>query len=193
MKIIVNHAKKRCREIIFLGRSLIYYVVFANSIGKCPFRKDLKMIKYRNQINSILRRIDQDRGKYIVVCTGHQGEKGSILDRISKGETPFRFRAGDNLIYSSSVIPTEVNIEARKRLDEKLKKMSVSIQENVHVHGHGSQESKRKLIELIKPKIIIPSHGNRSQEEDLICVANEYGYKLDETSFLVDNGQFLNF
>lgn len=190
---IVKHAKKTGREIIFLGRSLIKYVECANSIGKCPFRKDLKMIKYRNQINSILRRIDQDRGKYIVVCTGHQGEKGSILDRISKGETPFRFRAGDNLIYSSSVIPTEVNIEARKRLDEKLKKMSVSIQENVHVHGHGSQESKRKLIELIKPKIIIPSHGNRSQEEDLICVANEYGYKLDETSFLVDNGQFLNF
>ena len=85
-----------------------------------------------------------------------------------------------------------MNIEARKQLDQKLEKIGVNLQKNVHVHGHGSKESKKKLINLVKPKIIIPSHGTREQEEDLICVAEEMGYKLGETSHLVKNGQVLN-
>ena len=189
---IVKHAKKTGRDLIFLGRSMAKYVDCAIKVGKCPFKNQMKIMKYRGQVNSILKKVEANRGKYLIVCTGHQGEKNSILDRISKGETPFRFRNGDNLIFSSSVIPTEVNIEARKKLDAKLEKIGVNLQKSVHVHGHGSKESKRKLIELIKPKIIIPSHGTRDQGEDLICVANEYGYKLGETSYLVENGQVLN-
>ncbi len=190
---IVKHAKKTGREIVFLGRSLAKYVECAKSIGKCPFRNQIKIVRYRNQINSILRRVNENRSRYVIVCTGHQGERGSILDRISRQETPFKFRPGDNLIYSSSVIPTEVNIEARKRLDSKLEKIGVILQKDVHVHGHGSKGSKKKLIELIRPEFLIPAHGNRTQEEGLIDVANEYGYILDKTSFLVDNGQFLEF
>ena len=190
---IVKHAKQTNREIIFLGRSLAKYVDCAIQIGKCPFRNEITIMKYRGQVNGILKKIESNRDKYLVVCTGHQGEKNSILDRISKGETPFKFRQGDNLIFSSSVIPTEVNIEARKQLDLKFRKMGVDLQVDVHVHGHGSQESKKKLIKLIKPKIIIPSHGNRKQEEELICVANELGYKLGETSHLVSNGDVLKF
>ncbi len=189
---IIKHAKKTGREIIFLGRSMAKYVDCAIKVGKCPFQNQMKIMKYRGQVNSILKRVEADRGKYLIVCTGHQGEKNSILDRVVKGETPFRFRHGDNLIFSSSVIPTEVNIEARKKLDAKLEKVGVNLQTNVHVHGHGSKASKKKLIELVKPKIIIPSHGTREQEEELICVANEYGYKLGETSYLVKNGQVLN-
>jgi ribonuclease J len=190
---IVKHAKKTGREIIFLGRSMAKYVDCAVKVGKCPFRNQIKIMKYRRQINSILKKVESNRGKYLIVCTGHQGEKDSILDRVSKGETPFRFREGDNLIFSSSVIPTEVNVEARKKLDEKLEKMGVNLQTNVHVHGHGSKESKKKLINLVKPKIIIPSHGTREQEEELICVAKEMGYKLGETSYLVKNGDVLKF
>ncbi len=189
---IVKHAKDTGREIVFLGRSMAKYVDCAIKAGNCPFKNQIKIMKYRRQINSFLKKVESDRGKYLIVCTGHQGEENSILDRVSKGETPFRFRRGDNLIFSSSVIPTEVNIEARKQLDQKLEKIGVNLQKNVHVHGHGSKESKKKLINLVKPKIIIPSHGTREQEEDLICVAEEMGYKLGETSHLVKNGQVLN-
>ncbi len=190
---IVKHAKNTGREVIFIGRSLAKYVGCAIKIGKCPFKDQMKIMKYRGQVNSILKKVETNRGKYVIICTGHQGEKNSILDRISKGTTPFNFRPGDNLIFSSSVIPTEVNIEAREKLDAKFKKIGVNLQINVHVHGHGSQESKKKLIELIKPEIIIPSHGNRKQEEELICVADEYGYKLGKTSYLVSNGDVLKF
>ncbi len=188
---IVKYASKTRREVIFLGRSLAKYVDCAMKVGKCPFQNKIRVIKYRRQVNSTLRKVEADRGRYVIVCTGHQGEEGSILDRISKGETPFRFRNGDNLIYSSSVIPTEVNIESRRMLDERFERMGVILQKNVHVHGHGSQESKKKLIRMVKPKVIIPSHGDKKQEKDLICVAEEMGYKLGKTSYLSTNGNVI--
>ncbi len=188
---IVNLALKTNREIIFLGRSLARYVDCATKIGKCPFRNKIKILKYRNQVNSFLRKLDKNREKYLVVCTGHQAEKNSILDRLTKGSTPFKFRPGDNLIFSSSVIPTEVNILARQKLDSELKRIGVNFKINVHVHGHGSKESKRKLIKLVKPKHIIPSHGSLEQEKPLIELAKEFGYVLGKTSHLVSNGELL--
>jgi len=71
--------------------------------------------------------------------------------------------------------------------------MGVELQKDIHVSGHGSRDSKIKLIKLIKPKHIIPSHGNRQQEEDLICITKELGYKLNETSHLALNGQIFTF
>ena len=188
---IVALASKTRREIVFLGRSLSKYVECASKIGKCPFRNQIKIMKYRRQVNSFLKRLNKDRGKYLIVCTGHQAEKGSILDRIVRQQTPFSFKPGDNLIFSSSVIPAEVNILARQNLDKRLEKIGVFLQKNVHVHGHGSKESKKKLLSLVKPKHIIPSHGDLKQEKDLIEVAKDFGYRLGKTSHLVSNGDVL--
>lgn len=188
---IVELASRTKREIVFLGRSMAKYVGCAIDIGKCPFKDKIKIIKYSRQVNSFLKKLEQERDKYVVVCTGHQGEEDSILDRISKGKTHFRFKHGDNLIISSSVIPTEVNIEARKKLDEKLKKMGVNLQTDVHVHGHGGKLDKEKLLNLIKPKHIIPAHGSLEQEKDVMNLAKERGYIEGKTSHLVKNGQVL--
>ncbi len=190
---IVKHAKKTGRQIIFLGRSLAKYVECAEKVGKCPFRKEINLIKYKGQINSILNKIEKNRERYLVVCTGHQGEKGSILDRISKNETPFRFRNGDNLIFSSSIIPTEVNVIARKKLDEKLRKIGVRLQIDVHVHGHGSRKDMRDLLEMLKPEHVIPAHGTIEQETPLIDLAKEFNYHLGKTVHLSSNGKLLEF
>jgi len=188
---IVKHAKKTNREIIFVGRSLAKYVECANKINKCSFRNEVRIIKYRGQITSILKKVEKNRGRYLVVCTGHQGETNSILERISRGTAGFKFRTGDHLIYSSSIIPTEVNIEARKQLDFKFEKLGVIMQKDVHVHGHGSQNNKKKLIELLKPQIVLPAHGTVEQEEDLIDVAVEMGYERNKNTFVSKNGNFL--
>jgi ribonuclease J len=190
---IVEFGKMTKRQIVFLGRSLNKYVNCAIEVKICPFRKKVRLIKYRNQINSMLKKIEHDRGKYLVVCTGHQGEKDSILDRISKGDTPFKFRAGDNLIFSSSVIPTPENILAREILDKRLRKIGVKIQTDIHVHGHGSREGLREILEILKPQHVIPAHGTIKQETPMIDLANEFGYKSGETSHLTTNGKVLNF
>jgi len=188
---IVEFGKKTRRQIIFLGRSLNKYVTAAIEIGKCPFKKDIQLMRYRKQINSFLKRVDKDRGKYLIVCTGHQAEENSILDRIVKGETPFNFHPGDNLIFASTVIPAPVNIVSRDKLDKKLRRMGVKLQTDVHVHGHGSREDHREIISLLKPKHIIPAHGTLEQEAPMIELAKEFGYKLGETSHLSENGKVL--
>jgi ribonuclease J len=190
---IVKHAKKTGREIVFLGRSLNKYVYAARNIGKCPFYEDITILKYKRQVDSFLRQLEKDPSRYIVVCTGHQGEKNSILDRISKGLTPFQFSQEDNLIFSSSVIPTEVNIEARSKLDKKLEKQGVHLYKDIHVHGHGSKASKIKLIQMIKSEHLIPAHGSLEQEQALIDVAREQGYAYGKTSHLAKNGQVFTF
>jgi ribonuclease J len=188
---IVKLGKKTGRRIIFLGRSLNKYVECAAEIGKCPFIRQVQLIKFRGHINSILRKVNQDRGKYLVVCTGHQAEDGSILDRISRGETPFEFKRGDNLIFSSSVIPVYPNITAREKLDKRLRLSGVKIQSDVHVHGHGSREDLRELIELLNPKNVIPAHGSLDQETPMIDLLKEYNYKFGENSHLSENGKVL--
>ncbi len=189
---IVKIGKKTGRQIVFLGRSLNKYVEAAAEVGKCPFRKQARLVKFRGQVNSMLKKINAERGRYLVVCTGHQAEEGSILDRISRGDTPFEFKRGDNLIYSSSVIPVYPNITARDKLDKRLRLSGVKIQTDVHVHGHGSREDLRELIELLNPKHVIPAHGSLDQETPLIDLLKEYGYKFGENSHLSENGKVLN-
>jgi len=190
---IVKFAKKTGREIVFLGRSLSKYVEAASKVNSAPFKNQVTVLKYRRQVDVFLRKLEKERGKYIVVCTGHQAEENSILDRIVKGNTEFNFKAGDHLIFSSSIIPVSVNILAREKLDGKLRKVGVKIQTDVHVHGHGSREDLRDLLELLKPKHIIPAHGTLQQETPMIELASEFGYKFGETSHLSSNGKVLKF
>ncbi len=190
---IVEFAKKTGRKIVFIGRSLNKYVNAAIEVRQCPFRKSIYMVRYKNQVESMLKKINENRGKYVVVCTGHQAEEGSILDRISKNETHFIFKPGDNLIFSSSVIPVPINLLARERMDKRLRKMGVKIQTDVHVHGHGSREGLRELLDILKPEHIIPAHGTIQMEAPMIDLATEFGYKFGETSHLVSDGKVLKF
>lgn len=189
---IVKLGRKTGRKIVFLGRSLSKYVEAAKAVGKCPFSRQITLVKSRGYVNSTLKKVNKDRGKYIVVCTGHQAEEGSVLDRISKGETPFEFKRGDNLIYSSSIIPVHPNISAREKLDKRLRGQGVKIQSDIHVHGHGSREDLRELIELLNPQNVIPSHGSLEQSTPMIDLLREYGYKFGENSHLLSNGCVLN-
>lgn len=188
---IVNLAEKTGREIVFLGRSLSKYVASAMQVGSCPFGKKVKLLKYRRQVDSFLKRLESNRGKYFVVCTGHQAEENSILERVVRGSSGFKFRQGDNVIFSSSIIPVDVNLIAREKMDNRLKKIGVKIQTDVHVHGHGSREDMRDLIEYLKPKHVIPAHGTLQQETPFMDLAKEYGYKSGESSHLSSNGKVI--
>lgn len=195
LKSIVDFGKRTNRKIVFLGRSLCKYVECAVEVGECPFKKDIIMYKYRRQVDGFLKKLNQgdERSKYLVVCTGHQAEPGSILDRIVDDESPFILKADDNVIFASSVIPTPVNIHSRDKMDKKLMRKGVRIQTDVHVSGHAGREDLRELIEMLRPKHVIPAHGTLQQETPLIELAKELGYKFGETSHLSSNGKVLKF
>jgi ribonuclease J len=193
LKSIVEFGKKLDRKLIFLGRSLNKYVSAASRVDLCPFRKDIEIATYRNQLEKKLKMVEKDRGRYMIVCTGHQGEPGSILDRIGKNKLHFKFRNDDHLVFSSSVIPTPVNIENREKLDNRLKKRGVRLFNNVHVSGHAGREDLRDFINLISPENIIPSHGAHDKISPMVELAEELGYKNKKNVHLIDDGQKLEF
>ncbi len=193
LKSIVDFGKRTGRQIIFLGRSLDKYTSCAERIKQCSFRRNVRMFRYRKQINSMLKKVNENKGRYLVVCTGHQAEKGSVLDRIVNDETPFKLAEGDNVIFSSSIIPVDVNIKARAEMDKKLKKKGVRIQSDIHVSGHGSREDLRDLIEILQPEHIIPAHGEHNKTIPMVELAGELGYKAGENVHLSSNGKVLKF
>lgn len=192
LKSIVEFGKKLNRKIVFLGRSLNKYTTAATRVEMCPFRKDIEIASYRKQLEKKLRQINKKRGQYMVVCTGHQGEPGSILDRLSRNKLPFQFNQKDHIVFSSSVIPAETNIENREKLDNRLKKRGVRLFNNIHVSGHAGREDLRDFIDIVNPHHIIPAHGDHKKIAPMIELAKELGYK-PKNLHLLNNGQSLKF
>ena len=193
LKSIVDFSKQLNREPIFLGRSLNKYVSAAARVNLCPFIKEIKIATYRNHLLKTLKKIEANRTNYLVVCTGHQGEPGSILDRIAKNKLTFRFREKDHLVFSSSIIPTQVNIENREKMDMKLKKRGVRLFNNVHVSGHPGREDLRDFVNMISPENIIPAHGSHKNISPMIELGKELGYKPGKNIFLINDLQKLRF
>ncbi|MFH1325170.1 MAG: MBL fold metallo-hydrolase RNA specificity domain-containing protein [archaeon] len=193
LKSIVDFGKKTNRKIIFLGRSMHKYVDSAIKANNCPFKKDISLAKYRNEVNSVLKEVEENREKYLIVCTGHQAEENSILDRIIKGQTPFKFMPKDNIIFASKVIPVPQNILAREKMDAQLEKIGVKIQKDIHVSGHDCEEDIKMVLDFLKPEHIVPTHGTPEQEFPVIRIAQGIGYEYGKNVYLTKDGKVLKF
>jgi len=191
LKSIVEFGKKLNREVVFLGRSLDKYSTAAKNAGLAPFLNDINISKYRRQVEKTLRKVERNRKDYMIVCTGHQGEPGSILERLSRHQLPFKLNRDDNIIFSSSVIPTEVNKEQFAKMEARLKKSKPRIFRDVHVSGHGAREDLRDIVQITNPQHIIPSHGGADKTEPMIDLAKDLGYKFGKQSHLMKDGGVL--
>jgi ribonuclease J len=191
LKSIVELGKKLNRNIVFLGRSLAKYVSAAENINLVNFSKEVEIAGYSRQIQKKLKKIEKKgrRDKYLIVCTGNQAEPGSVLVRLASGKLHFKFMPGDHVIFSCRTIPVDINIENRARLEAKLKQKKLRIFKDVHVSGHGHREDIIDLINIFKPKVIIPGHGSPKQLRPTIELAEDIGYKLGKTVFLPKDGQ----
>jgi ribonuclease J len=189
LKSIVDFGKKLNRKIYFMGRSMKKYVSSAIDVGMCPFQKDIQLISYKGQVDSVLKKVEKDRRNSLVVCTGHQGEPGSIMDRLSRGKLPFNFHSGDTVVFSSKTIPSPVNVANKDQLDKRLHKAGVRIFDNIHVSGHAGREDLRDLISMLNPEHIIPAHGSSMQLTPMVELAREMGYKSGKDCHLMQNGQ----
>jgi ribonuclease J len=191
IKSIVDFSKKLERNVYILGRSMNKYLSAANEAGMCPFKKDIQIGSYKRQVDSILKKVQKNREKSLVICTGHQGEPGSILDRLSRRMLPFEFSQNDNIIFSSKTIPVPGNIANKENLDKKLRKTGARLFNDVHVSGHGGREDLRDLLLIINPENIIPAHGSTQQLTPLIELAREMGFKAGKQCHLMQDRQIL--
>jgi len=159
LKTIVECGRKLGRKVVFLGRSLSKYTSAAQEVGIVDF-SDVEIIRYSRQVKKKIKQIMREgKEKYLVVCTGHQGEPKAILSRLARGELPWEWDADDCVIFSSQVIPSEINKEQSKVLEGHLHKHRARIFRDVHASGHGSREDLKQMIELLRPEHVIPSHG----------------------------------
>lgn len=191
LKSIVEFGKKINREVVLLGRSIDKYSKAAINSNIAPFLQDVKIAKYRKQVEKTLTKVNKDRGRYLVVCTGHQGEPGSILERLSRHDLPFRINREDNIIFSSSVIPTPINQEQFLKMEARLKKSKPRIFRDVHVSGHGGREDLRDILKIVNPKHVIPSHGGFDKTGPMMDLLKEMGYKEGKTAHLMEDGGVL--
>jgi len=160
----------------------------AEKVGIINFTKDIEIVKYSRQIERKLKKIDKERYKYLIACTGHQGEHKSVLYKIAKKELKFNLYPEDNVVFSCRTIPTPTNIANREALENDLKQSRVRIFKDIHQSGHAAREDLRDFINLLKPKNIIPSHGTKEMRDSLADLGMEMSYKVGKNVFLVKNG-----
>ncbi len=189
LRSIVDFGKKLNRDVVFLGRSLKKYVDAAEALNLVNFSKEVEILSYKNLIKKKLREIEKNgRGKYLVVCTGNQGEPDAVLSRLARDDFPFRFMNDDHVIFSCRTIPSEKNIKNREILEKRLKQKKIRIFKDIHASGHAAREDHRDLITLLKPKHLIPAHGDLKKLEAMGSLGKEMGYKLGKDLHLLKNG-----
>ena len=154
--------------------------------------QDINLVTFRDQLERKLKKANQNKKDWLLVCTGHQGEPGSILERMSRGGLPYRLGHSDHVVFSSKIIPTPINFENRGVVDKRLKEKGVRIFTDVHVSGHCSREDLRDLITMLNPQHIIPAHAEIGRRKALAELATEVGYAVNKDIHLMSNGDSIN-
>ncbi len=116
------------------------------------------------------------RDKIVYLCTGSQGEPMGALNRISNFTHPDVFiEKDDTVIFSSKIIPG--NVRKHYNVHNKLLKDGVNViteeTEFVHVSGHPNREDLKDMYNWIKPKCLIPVHGEHRHMKEQINFAHE--------------------
>jgi ribonuclease J len=189
INMLVSMARELKRQPLIMGRSMINYASAGERTGIVNITKYAKMFTFKQQIAKALKDVEKRRKDYFVICTGGQAEPNSVLNRISLNQYKFKFQPEDQVIFASSVIPTEINIANRAELERRLKQNKVRIFSDVHVSGHAAREDVRDLIKMLKPKHFIPTHGDLKKVASSIELVKELGYVFNKTSHILEDGQ----
>ena len=186
---IADIAKKSHREILFLGRSMERFCGIAESQGILKLPKNSSIYGSPKAVNKALMKAEDNREKYLLVTTGHQGEPDALLPRIANGKTPFNIKKGDNVIISAPIIPNPTNAANRHIMERRLKASGARIYANAHVSGHAGREDHRDFIRMLKPQHIIPAHGDLSMLSAYGELAEEEGYRIGNNVHILRNAQ----
>ena len=167
MESIFYCAKKIGRQISLVGRSMnrIY-----NAAKQCGYLKKLIDPIDPREAKKI------SREKIVYLCTGSQGEPNGALMRISNYIHPdVMVESGDTVIFSSKIIPG--NEKKLYKLHNQLVKNDIEVvsEENefVHVSGHPNREDLKDMYNWVKPKSVIPVHGEHRHMIEHINFAKE--------------------
>ena len=182
---VIDAAAKYQRRVFIVGRSMTETVRMALELG------------YLNAPDGILGRLDEIRGmphnKIVFITTGSQGEPTSALVRIAnRDHRQVHIQRGDTVLISATPIPGNEAV-VNRTVDNLFKQgaqVFYSKVAQVHVHGHGSQEELKLLLNLVKPKFFMPIHGEYRHLSLHAKLAQSVGVP-EENTFVLEDGDIL--
>ena len=118
------------------------------------------------------------RGKVMLIVTGSQGERRAASAQLSRGRyLGIQLREGDSFLFSSRTIPG--NERGVIRIQNQLSEMGVDLFDaddgTYHVSGHANRPDIEAVHELLKPKMVIPMHGEHMHLREHVKLAKARG------------------
>lgn len=182
VKAVAEAARAANRQVVVAGRALHRVIEVAIDTGYLPqgFRY-LDQDQFRN-----LQRRD-----VVLLCTGSQGEQRAALARIAEQEHPeVSLDKGDLVIFSSRTIPG--NEKAVGRIQNNLARNGCDVLTDnealVHVSGHPRRDELRRMYGWMRPKVVVPMHGEARHLKAQAELARDLGAK---TIFTVQDGEIV--
>ena len=177
---VIDIAFTHGRKVAFVGRSMVRNMSLAGEMG------------YLHIPPNTLIDIDEidDAGDNIVlICTGSQGEPLAALSRMANGDHRIRVGAGDTVILASSLIPGNEN--SVYRVINELTRFGAKVVHKgnalVHVSGHAAAGELLYCYNVVKPKNVMPVHGEWRHMKANAELAISTGVERSNT-VVVDNG-----
>jgi ribonuclease J len=150
---VLDAAAAHGRRVALIGRSMVRNMQIASDMG------------YLQVPDGIL--IDSKKAgdipddKIVYMCTGSQGEPMAVLARMANLEHDIEVGEGDTVILASSLIPGNEN--AVYRVIDQLTKLGANVvhkgNAKVHVSGHAAAGELLYCYNILKPKNVMPVHG----------------------------------
>ena len=135
------------------------------------------------------------REKIVVLTTGTQGEPLSALARLANANhRKLEIIPGDTVVIAATPIPGNEKL-VHRTIDNLFRRGAEVIYEGitgVHVSGHGSQEELKLMLNLLRPKYLIPVHGEYRHLIHHAALAEKIGLPK-ENIFIVENGTVMEF
>jgi len=184
---IVNATSFAGRKLAVDGRSMVNVVEIAQELGYLHIPPGLLIDV--DEVNKC------PRENVVILTTGTQGEPLSALTRLANANhKKFEIIPGDTVVIAATPIPGNEKLVSRT-IDNLFKRGAEVIYEavsGVHVSGHASQEELKLMLNLLRPRYLIPVHGEYRHLIHHANLAEKVGLRK-ENVFIVENGTVMEF
>ena len=186
LQIVLDIAQQFNRRVCVLGRSMQKNVEIADRLGYLDIPDGLLV-----SLNQAKQMSDD---AIVFLVTGSQGESRAALSQMAtQSYKGLMIDEGDTVVLSARIIPGNERLISRM-IGFIYKRGANIIEEKrrlVHVSGHASQEDIRIMTEAVRPKFVVPIHGEyRMLFRHKEFVKNHLGY-AEENIILIENGDVL--
>jgi ribonuclease J len=169
LRAVAEAARAAEREVVVVGRAMDRVAMIGRELGLFGNLPDFRPMDAYGYLPP---------NKVVALCTGSQGEPRAALSRIAEDQHPeVTLSRGDTVIYSARTIPG--NEKAVGRVINGLIEQGIEVITDrthlVHVSGHPRRAEVEELISWVKPRILIPVHGEALHLSEHAKIARKAG------------------